>query len=109
MTMGNALDATSEKVSLTVSGPGNGYHSLFFAGDRLVAEWYDFGENAPYESVNQLVLGADAQRRLLGDAAAATGSAALHALAHRFDSWWSLKRECDAAGIAYEKVTDFEV
>ena len=109
MTMGNALDATSERVSLSVSGPGNGYHSVFFAGDRLVAEWYDFGEPAPYESVNQVVLGPDAWRRLLGEAADATGSAALHALAARFDSWWSLKRACDAEGIAYEKVTDFEV
>ena len=109
MTMGKALEPTSEKVRLSLSGPGNGYHSVFFAGDRLVAEWYDFGEAAPYESVNQLLFEAEARRRLLGDAAPAADSAALHALARRFDSWWSLKRECDAAGIAYEKLTDFEV
>ena len=109
MTMGNALEPTSEKVGLSVSGPGNGYHSVFFAGGLLVAEWYDFGEPAPYESVNQLLFRREAQRRLLGEAAGQGRLEALDALARRFDSWWSLKRECDAAGIAYETVTDFEV
>ena len=109
MSTGKALEPTSEKVRLSLSGPAQGFHSVFFSGDRLVAEWYDFGENAPYESVNQLVFEAEAQHRLFGDPTPAAPSDRLHALAHRFDSWFSLKRECDATGIAYEKVIDFEV
>ena len=104
-----ALEPTSEKVRLAASGPGNGSHSVFFAEGLLVVEWYDHGDQAPYESVNQLLLDAEAQRRLLGETASAMSSDALTALASRFDSWWKVKRECDAAGIGYEKVTDFEV
>lgn len=107
--MAKALEPTTDKVRLAASGPGNGFHALFFAGDRLVAEWYDFGESAPYESVNQLVFAPEALPRLLAEAAGLAGPDALNALATRFDSWWTLKRECDAAGIPYEKITDFEV
>jgi hypothetical protein len=109
MAKGKALEPTSGKVRLAASGPGNGSHAVFFAGETLVVEYYDHGENAPYESVNQLLFDAAGQRRLLRDAAGSPASEALDALARRFDSYWRVQRECDASGILYARLTDFDV
>ena len=109
MAEGKALESTSERVNLAASGPGRGSHAVFFAGETLVVEWYDHGEHAPYESVNQLLFDAVGQRQLLGDAADRPASEALQALAHRFHSWFEVQKHCDAAGIAFAKLTDFDV
>ena len=109
MAHGKALEPTSEKVRLAASGPGKGSHSAFFAGAVLVVDWYDHGEDVPFEMVNQLLFDAAGQRRLLGEESGGEPAEVLNALARRFDSYWSVEQHCRAAGIGYAKVTDFDV
>ena len=109
MAEGKALDPTSEKVRLAASGRGRGSHAAFFAGELLVVEWYDHGDDLPYEKVDQLLFDAAGQQQLLGEAAGLPPSAALNVLARRFDSYWRVQQECDASGIAFRRLTDFDV
>ena len=109
MAEGKALEPPPDAVRLAASGPGKGSHSAFFVGGLLVVDWYDHGEDVPFEMVNQLLFDAEGQRRLLGEESGGAESDVLNALARRFDSYWSVEKHCHAAGIGYAKLTDFDV
>ena len=94
-------------VRLAASGKGRGSHSAWFneAGE-LVVEWYDFGEDVPYESANILYFGPDAQVQLLGEKL--DPPLALQRLGERFESWWQVKDAARRQGIAFRSEVDFQ-
>ena len=91
--------------------PGRpGSHSTYVRGEDMVAEWYDHGEDAPYESANMLVLARDAQQRLAEAMSLPleTGAEALAvAAAARFGSWFEFRDFLKHHGIEVRRETDF--
>ena len=98
------------KVSLRQKGPG-----AHFIHDRedgsLVVEWYDFGENVPYESANMLILTA-AEQALVGEAlglSPTTNALELaSALADQYSSYWDIRRFFDDRRLSYTHKVDFQ-
>lgn len=87
-----------------------GSHTAYARASDLVVEWYDFGEDAPYESANLLVFDRSAQKALL---------AALHLesdrspdtlasdIATAFSSYFDVRRFAEAQHIDFSTETDF--
>src|SRR5947209_6607874 len=95
-------------VRLRGSGKGSGAHTAAIRPDGwLVIEWYDFGDDAPYESANMLVFDRDQQGQLgaalglpLGER---TGQALLSAIQDRFDTYFKAQRFVQENGIGFTK------
>ena len=85
-------------------------HSAYVREDGLVIEWYDFGEDAPYESANMIVFDAAARAALaqsLGLAEDADDSALLACIERSFPSWFEAKSFAEREGIAFTSEVDF--
>jgi hypothetical protein len=99
----------TERVRLR--GTGRGAHSLRYDGaGALVAEWHDFGEDAPYESANMIRFDAASQDALAGaldSAAPPAGGAPIDALAARFRSYFEIRAFAEAEAIPFEAEVDF--
>ena len=91
-------------------GSGRGAEYAYLRGGDLVVEWYDFGDDAPYESANLLILDGTGQRALaaaMGADAAPPGDLAAK-VAAEFASWFELRAFLDAWGITARSETDFQ-
>ena len=78
--------------------------------NNVVVDWYDLGEDVPYESANTLVFYPSAQSKLwaaLGLHGSATPRALVNALSGRFSSYWEIKAFADHVDAPYEKTVDF--
>jgi hypothetical protein len=87
-----------------------GAHAAYARRGELVVEWYDFGEDAPYESANLIVFDAAAQRELAGRLGAdpAIGADELAALvASRFGSYFEARQFAADHAIAFRAEVDF--
>lgn len=88
-----------------------GSHTAYARGSDLMVEWYDFGEQAPYESANLLIFGRAAQLRL---AAAIDAEVTLspHILSNwvatRFASYFEVKAFALAQAIPFETEVNFD-
>jgi len=85
-------------------------HSIYFRGNELVAEWYDFGDHAPYESANLLVLDPPAQRALaigLALEPMADPDRLAAAVAQSFQSWFEFRGFLARHDIEAQRETDF--
>lgn len=87
-----------------------GAHSVYARRSDLVVEWYDFGEDAPYETANLLIFDRPAQQALAG----ALGVAPLpcpHDLAlevsNRFASYFEVMAFAENQGVPFTKEVDF--
>lgn len=91
--------------------PGRpGSHVAYVRGEDLVVEWYDFGDQAPYESANLLVLDPACQRELavaMGLVAGQAPQALAAVVAHAFHDWFEFRRFAQAQGLAVQAETDF--
>lgn len=88
-----------------------GGHFAYARGTDLVIEWYDHGDDAPYESANLLIFGPLAQRRLASvmgapDAASADTFAAW--IAARFRSYWEVRDLAQEHGVPFAQEVDFQ-
>jgi hypothetical protein len=85
-------------------------HSAYMRGGELVVEWYDFGEDAPYESANLIIFdtaGRAALARSLGLAEGADDAALLDCIQARFPSWFEVKSFALREGVAFRSEVDF--
>ncbi len=88
-----------------------GSHVAYARGSDLVVEWYDFGEDAPYESANLLIFDRPAQQQLaLGIRLAECPSShdLADEVAHKFKSYFAVKSFATKRGIAFETKVDFQ-
>jgi len=96
---------------LRLKGRGSGAHAIWFdEAGKLVAEWHDFGEDAPYESANMIRFDAASQDALaaaLDSAAPLAGEALLHALAARFRTYFEIRAFALAQAIPFDAEVDF--
>jgi hypothetical protein len=99
----------AERVRLR--GTGRGAHSIYHdEAGKLVVEWHDFGEDAPYESANMIRFDAASQDALAGaldSAAPPAGAALVDALAARFRSYFEIRAFAEAEAIPFEAEVDF--
>lgn len=90
---------------------GRGAHAIWHdEAGRLIAEWHDFGEDAPYETSHRIRFDAAAQDALAGaldSAAPPAGDALLDALAARFRSYFEISAFAEAEAIPFEIEIDF--
>lgn len=88
-----------------------GAHSAYARGSDLVVEWYDFGDDATYESANLLIFDRAAQR-LLAAALEAEVTLSPHLLSNwvagRFPSYFAVKAFATERGIPFETEVDFQ-
>jgi hypothetical protein len=86
-----------------------GAHSAYFDEQRrLVIEWHDFGDHAPYESANMLIFEESSVTNLaevLG--CSAEGSQLLDTMKARFASYFEVQEFANEHRIAFEKGVDF--
>ena len=88
-------------------------HSAYFGQDgSLTIEWYDFGEDAPYESANMLSFNLEQQRGLAEAIGHAPGSgdraAFLVAIQARFSTYWQVRELAETCEIGFRKSVDFQ-
>ena len=88
-------------------------HSAYFSQDgSLTIEWYDFGDDAPYESANMMSFDVDQQRALaeaIGHASSLGDRAAfLAAIQARFSTYWQVRELAETFKIAFAKSVDFQ-
>ena len=85
-------------------------HSLYFAADgALVVEWYDFGENVPYESATTLTIAPaslDDLAKLL-HLAVRGRPGILAALSRQVGDYWAARALLDEWKIPYRHHVDF--
>ena len=77
---------------------------------NLLVEWYDFGDDAPYESANILQFAEPSQRLLalaLDGSSFSAPDEFLQALANRFSSYFEIRRFADLEGIPYVHKVNF--
>jgi hypothetical protein len=87
-----------------------GSHVVYARGPDLVVEWYDFGDDAPYESANLLVFDRPAQLSLIAlleELPNQTPHGFAAELAARFHSYFEIKDFAEANGIPFATETDF--
>ena len=93
---------------ISLSGRGE---SIKIGDDgQIVVEWYDFGDDVPYESANMLLFDEKSWRQLAGAIGCADGIDALalaEAVAERFGSYFAIRDYVDSAGLPYEREVDF--
>lgn len=87
-----------------------GSHVAYARGSDLVVEWYDFGEDAPYESANLLVFDRPAQKVLLAALRMEedrSPDALASDVANAFSSYFHVCEFAEAHGVAFSTETDF--
>jgi hypothetical protein len=85
-------------------------HSAYARGSELIVEWYDFGEDAPYESANLIIFDTAARTALarrLGLPEGAADAALLERIQQSFPSWFEAKSFAQREGIAFSLEVDF--
>lgn len=93
-------------------GTGRGAHTIYLRPTgELVVDWYDFGEDAPYESANMIVMTAKQQVALARTLGLALGGPAelARTIADRFNSYFAVRAYLDAKKLPYDHEVDFEV
>ncbi len=92
-------------------GAKPGWHGVYEREDgTVVVEWYDFGDDAPYESATTLIFDAESQVQLksvFGLAAVASREAIVRKIAEQFDSYFEIRKFADATAIPYERKVNF--
>jgi hypothetical protein len=90
-------------------GRGAGSHFAYYTDDgQLVIEWYNFGEDAPYESADMISFGEDSQSKIADRLGCAKGHIQLlKSLAASFTTYWAIKKWVRAERIAYVHSVDF--
>lgn len=89
---------------------GFGSHQAYVDGDDLVIDWYDFGDDVPYESGNKLlfdIAGCEAICSGLDLDPPLRGEELAEHLANRFDSYLEIRTFVDSLGIPYRRETNF--
>ena len=99
-------------VRLRGSGKGSGAHTATIQPDGpLVIEWYDFGDDAPYESANMLVFDCAQQEQLgavLGLPVGERGGQGLLAeIQDRFETYFDAQSFARENGVQFSKSVDF--
>lgn len=97
-------------VKLNAPGPGAQFIYTDESG-RFVVEWYDFGEDVPYEFANMLILSdsqlaAVAERLGLGIGAEQQQIAT--EMADRLGSYFAIRGYLDRLGLPYTHEVDFQ-
>jgi hypothetical protein len=89
----------------------SGSHTAYIRADGvLVVEWYDFGENSPYESANLIIFDQHGQRKLvlaLGLPTTSEAGSLLDAIGKRFESYFDVRAFADIKKVPYEDKVDF--
>ena len=89
----------------------SGSHVAYARASDLVVEWYDFGEDAPYESANLLVFKRPAQQQLalaIGLAENPSPHELAYEVALKFKSYFAVKSFATKRSIAFETKVDFQ-
>lgn len=87
-----------------------GSHTVYLEGEDLVVDWYDYGEHAPYESVNKLIFDQQQQAPLLDALGLPEDLAPVElarSLAERFSSYFAVRAFANAQGLTYRHKVDF--
>jgi hypothetical protein len=85
-------------------------HSACIREGILTVEWYDFGDDAPYESANMIHFEGPARAalaRALGLPEDAADADLLKFIQTRFPSWFEVKSFALREGIAFRSEVDF--
>lgn len=88
-----------------------GSHVAYAAQNALVVEWYDFGEDVPYESANLLIFDVDNRVTLAQSLGAATDAPAAdlaRLVAARFRSYFDVKEFAVSHGVPCRAEVDFD-
>lgn len=99
---------TGQRFAMALKNVGN--HQTYVDGQELVVDWYDFGEDVPYESGNKLFFDANGCRRLklaLGLPEAGEAEELARRVASSFSSYFDVRRFADQRGISYRHEVDF--
>lgn len=88
----------------------SGSHVVYAEQSRLVVEWYDHGDHAPYESANLLIFEREAQLALLAalDLAPMSPNDLAVEITRRFESYFEVRTFADERGVTYERKVDFQ-
>jgi hypothetical protein len=89
---------------------GVGWHRTYVDGEELVVDWYDFGDDVPYESGNKLLFDGNGCRQLrlaLGLRQGKETEKLAQRVATRFDSYFEVRQFVDQRGIPYRHEVDF--
>jgi hypothetical protein len=89
----------------------SGSHVAYARKSDLVVEWYDFGEDAPYESANLLIFDRPVQQQLalaIGVAECPSRHDLAYEVARKFKSYFAVKSFATKRGIAFEAEVDFQ-
>ena len=88
-----------------------GSHVAYASGSDLVVDWYDFGEHAPYESVNLLIFDQTVQP-LLAEAIGADPSLATPMLAKSvaayFSSYFEVRKFAEERLLPFDHKVSFD-
>jgi hypothetical protein len=100
----------TEASSIKLGHLGAGSHRVDVTDDHcLVVEWYDFGDDVPYESANILTF-STADQEALAEAMGLPGVTLgdlQSAVAERFASYWDVRAFCDQHHVPYRHDVDF--
>jgi hypothetical protein len=89
---------------------GMGWHRTYVAGEDLVVDWYDFGDDVPYESGNKLLFDVNSCRQLklaLGLPQGNQVEQLAQRVASSFDSYFDIREFADHRRIPYRHEVDF--
>lgn len=92
-----------------VMSRGGGSHTTYARGHDLFVEWYDHGDQVPYESANLLIFGPVEMAQLLSAAGLpnAVADEAAKSIASRFRSYFEVKDFALAHAIPFKAEVDF--
>jgi hypothetical protein len=96
---------------IPLKGSRTGSHVTYRDEDgRLVVEWYDFGDDCPYESANLIIFDADAEAALRNLLKVPETSllSMMESIVARFDTYWAVRAFAEAHAIKCAHVVDFQ-
>ncbi len=106
--LGAPADEMGERIRMAAR-PGS--HVAYASGPNLVVEWYDFGEHAPYESVNLLIFDQTVQP-LLAEAIGADPLLATPMLAKSvaayFSSYFEVRKFAEERLLPFDHKVSFD-
>lgn len=87
-----------------------GVHSTEVRGSDVLVQWYDFGEHAPYESLNTLIFGRRAQKLLMDALSCPSGppNQVAQQVATLCASYFDVRALADRVGIPYTHEVSFD-